>query len=220
MVGILGELTNFVINIVSNLGYPGIVLAMFAENIFPPIPSEAIMPMAGYLVTIGRFNFFLTIFSGVLGTLIGAVALYYIGVGVGNLKFRKFLDRYGRFLMTTSKDLEAAERWFGEHGEKSVLLARVIPLIRSIISIPAGFTKMPLKKFVIFTTIGSAAWTTLLTAAGVVLGDNWEKVGPIMNRFDFVVVGVIVILVGYYIFRKMSNGKCQRSKPHVKSVNV
>ncbi len=207
MVEILGALTNFAINLVSHLGYPGIALAMALENIFPPIPSEAVMPMAGYLVTTGRFNIFLTIFFGILGTLAGAVVLYYIGVGAGNLKFRKFLDRYGRFFMTSSKDLEAAERWFEKHGEKSVLLCRMVPIVRSIISVPAGFTKMPLGKFVFFTTIGTTVWTTLLTVTVVVLGENWERVGPIMSKFDFLVVGVLVVVVIYYVFRRAQKSK-------------
>lgn len=210
----LGTLTNFAINLVSSAGYPGIVLAMAAENIFPPIPSEAVMPLAGYLVTTGRFSFFLTIFFGVLGTVIGAVVLYLIGIWFGNLKFRNFLERYGRFLMTTSGDLDAAEKWFEKRGEKSVLLCRMIPIVRSIISIPAGFVRMPLKRFIIFTTIGTTVWTTLLTVAGVVLGENWEKVGPIMGRFDVVVIGVLGVLVGYYIFRKVSNSKLHKLLPN------
>ncbi len=202
---VLGTITRFTIDLVSTLGYPGIVLAMAAENIFPPIPSEAIMPLAGYLTTTGRFNLLLTILSGVLGSLIGAVVLYCIGVWAGNLAFRKFLDRYGRFLMTTSKDLDAAEKWFERHGEKSVLFARMVPIVRSIISIPAGFVKMPLKKFMIFTTIGTTAWTTLLAVVGVVLGENWERIGPWMKKFDVVVMGIILVLVGYYVFRKLKN---------------
>ena len=203
MVEFLGELTNFAINLVSDLGYPGIVLAMAVENLFPPIPSEVIMPMAGYLSTTGRFNLGLTIISGVLGSLIGAVALYYVGVWAGNLAFKNFLDRYGRFFMTTSKDLEAAEKWFGKHEEKSVLICRVIPIVRSIISIPAGFIRMPIKKFMVFTTIGTIAWTTLLTIVGAVLGENWGRISPIMKQLEFVIIGAVVILACYYVFKKL-----------------
>ena len=199
---LLGTLADFAIKLVSDLGYPGIVLAMAVENIFPPIPSEAVMPLAGYLTTTGRFNLWLTILAGVLGSLIGAIVLYYLGVWAGNLAFRKFLDRYGRFFMTTSKDLEGAEKWFEKHGEKSVLFCRMIPIVRSIISIPAGFIRMPLKKFMIFTTIGTTAWTTFLTVVGVVLGENWEKIGPMMKKFEFVVIGTAAVLVGYYLFKK------------------
>ena len=204
MIGkLLGTLADFAIKLVSDLGYPGIVLAMAVENLFPPIPSEAVMPMAGYLSTTGRFNLGLTIISGVLGSLIGAIALYYIGVWAGNLAFKKFLDRYGRFFMTTSKDLEAAERWFEKRGEKSVLVCRMIPIVRSVISIPAGFIRMPMKKFMVFTTIGTIAWTTLLTIVGAVLGENWESIGPIMKQFEFVIMGTVVLLVGYYVFKKL-----------------
>jgi len=203
MVEILGNLADFAIKLVSDLGYPGIVLAMAVENLFPPIPSEAVMPMAGYLSTTGRFNLGLTIISGVLGSLIGAVALYYIGVWAGNLAFKNFLDRYGRFFMTTSKDLEAAEKWFGKHEEKSVLICRMIPIVRSVISIPAGFIRMPIKKFMVFTTIGTIAWTTLLTIVGAVLGENWERIGPVMKQFEFVIIGAVMLLVGYYVFRKL-----------------
>lgn len=208
MIGeLLGTLTTFAIDLVSSTGYLGIIMAMAAENIFPPIPSEAVMPMAGYLTTTGRFNLGLTILSGVLGSLIGAVVLYYIGVWAGNLAFKSFLDRYGRFFMTTSKDLEAAEKWFEKHGEKSVLLTRIIPIVRSIISIPAGFIKMPIKKFMIFTTVGTTIWTTFLTVVGVVLGENWDKIGPVMKKLDFLVVGIFVVLVSYYVYRKVSNSK-------------
>jgi membrane protein DedA with SNARE-associated domain len=219
MVEILGELTNFIINLVSSAGYPGIVFAMAAENLFPPIPSEAVMPLAGYLTTTGRFNLFLTIGFGTLGSLVGAVVLYYVGVWVGEHRLREFLNRYGRFFMTTSKELDAAESWFEKHGEKSVLLCRMVPIVRSIISIPAGLVRMPLKRFMIFTTIGTTTWTAFLTIVGVVLGENWEKVGPLMSRFDFVVIGGLGVLVLYYVFRKMSKRKTQNSKPHLKSQN-
>jgi membrane protein DedA with SNARE-associated domain len=211
MVEFLGDLTNFVVNLASSAGYPGIVLAMALENLFPPIPSEAVMPLAGYLVTTGRFGLFSTIFSGVLGTVLGAVVLYFIGVLVGNLGVRKFLDRYGRFLMTTSKDLDSAEKWFTKRGEKSVFLCRMVPIVRSIISIPAGFVRMPLKKFVFLTVLGTTVWTSLLTFAGVVLGENWERVGSILKKFDVLVVVVAVVLVGYYFFRKYKNSKSQIS---------
>ncbi len=206
-ISFIHHLTQTVLNLVSDLGYPGIVLAMAAENLFPPIPSEAVMPLAGYLSTTGRFNLWLAIFAGVLGSLIGAVVLYYIGIWAGNLAFKNFLDRYGHFFMTTSKDLEAAEGWFEKHGEKSVLFCRMIPIVRSIISIPAGFIRMPLKKFIIFTTIGTTAWTFLLTVVGVVLGENWERIAPVMKKFEFVVVGMFVVGGGCYVFRKAKKRK-------------
>jgi len=199
---ILEALANFAINLVSDLGYPGIVLAMAAENIFPPIPSEAIMPLAGYLTTTGRFNLYLTISAGVLGSLIGAVALYYIGVWLGNRRLREFLDHYGRFLMTTTKDLDTAEVWFNNHGERSVFFARMVPIVRSIISVPAGFVKMRIRNFMFWTSLGTFAWTSLETIAGVILGKSWHLFGSWLKKFDLLVAGVLMGAVFYYVYRK------------------
>lgn len=202
MIHILGALANFAINLVSNLGYPGIVLAMAAENLFPPIPSEVIMPLAGYLSTTGRFNFYLVIAAGVLGSLIGAVVLYYVGIWLGDQRLRKFLGHYGRFLMTGTRDLDAAEKWFNHHGEKSVFLCRMVPIVRSVISVPAGLVRMRLRRFMFLTSLGAFLWTTLETVAGAVLGKSWYLIGPWMKRFEFVVVGVFALLGGYYVFKK------------------
>jgi len=213
MLHLLGALANLAINLVSNLGYPGVVLAMVLENLFPPIPSEAIMPLAGYLSTTGRFNFYLLIAAGTLGSLLGAIALYYLGVWVGDRRLRKFLDHYGRFLMTTPRDLDAAETWFNHHGEKSVFLARMVPIVRSVISVPAGIVRMRIKKFMFLTSLGAFLWTTLETVAGAVLGKNWYLIGPVMKKFDVIVVGVLGGLVGYYVLRKVkfSTSKSQFS---------
>jgi len=203
MIYIFASLTNLAINLVSNIGYPGIVLAMAAENLFPPIPSEAIMPLAGYLVTAGRFNFYLTVAAGVLGSLIGAVVLYYVGVWLGDRRLREFLDRYGRFFMTGGKELDSAEGWFERHGEKSVFLARMVPIVRSIISIPAGFLRMRIRRFVFLTSLGTFIWTTAETVAGVVLGKNWEKIGAWTEKLDLLVAAVILGLVSWYVFRQL-----------------
>lgn len=204
MIGnILGALASFAINLVSNLGYPGIVLAMAAENLFPPIPSEAIMPLAGYLSTTGRFNFYLTIAAGVLGSLIGAVVLYYVGIWLGDRRLRNFLDHYGRLLMTGTKDLDAAETWFNHHGEKSVFLCRMVPIVRSVISLPAGIVRMRLRRFMFLTSLGAFLWTTLEVVVGAVLGKSWYLVGPWMKRFDVVVIGALGVLAVYYVFRKL-----------------
>jgi len=211
----LGE---FAVNLVSNFGYPGIVAATFAENIFPPIPSEAIMPLAGYLSTTGRFSFYLVIMVGVCGSLLGAVVLYFLGVWVGDLRLRRFLEHYGRFLMTSTKDLDAAETWFNRHGERSVFLCRMVPIVRSVISVPAGVVRMQIRRFMFLTSLGAFLWTTLEVVAGAMLGKNWYLIGPVMKKFDFLVLGVFVILGGYYVFRKiLGTRQCQKS--NVKSQN-
>ncbi len=207
IISLIQHLTQVAIDLVSNFGYPGIVAATFAENIFPPIPSEAIMPLAGYLSTTGRFNFYLAIMAGVFGSLLGAVVLYFLGLWVGDLRLRKFLEHYGRFLLTTPKDLDAAETWFNHHGEKSVFLCRMVPIVRSVISVPAGVVRMRIRRFMFLTSLGAFAWTTIEVVAGAVLGKNWYLIGPWMRRFDVVVVGVLGGLVGYYCFRKLKSMK-------------
>jgi membrane protein DedA with SNARE-associated domain len=205
VLGFVVGLTSWAVELVSTLGYPGIVLVMALENVFPPIPSEAVMPLAGYLTTTGRFNFYLTIFSGVLGSLLGALLLYYLGLVIGSRKIRRFLADYGKYLMITTSELDASEQWFNRHGEKAVLFARVVPLVRSIISIPAGFIKMPLERFVLFSVVGITVWTVLETLVGVVLGRNWERFGVLMENADLFVVAVILILVIYFVFRKFKS---------------
>lgn len=205
MLQYISHLTAFAIKLVSDLGYPGIVLVMALENVFPPIPSEAVMPLAGYLITTGRFNFYAAVAAGVLGSLLGALILYYLGVLVGSAKIRLFLQNYGKYLMISTDDLDAAEQWFNRHGEKAVLLARMVPLVRSVISIPAGFIKMPLRRFLLFSTIGIVGWTAFLALVGVVLGKSWSKIGPIMKSLDFLVMGVLLLGLFLYFHRKRRN---------------
>ncbi len=203
-------LVTFAIDAVSTLGYPGIISIMALENIFPPIPSEAVMPLAGFLVTTGRFTLLPTIICGVIGSIIGAIILYYFGVIFSGDKIRTFLDNYGKYFMTSTEDLDAAEKWFTNYGYWAVLIARVIPIVRSIISIPAGFTKMPMGKFLALTTLGTAAWTAFLTVLGVILGENWNKVGPTLQKFDYLVLVIIVLGISYYIISKLRAKRKQR----------
>ncbi len=196
-------LVTFAINAVSILGYPGIIAVMALENVFPPIPSEAVMPLAGFLVTTGRFQIVPSIICGVIGSIIGAIVLYYFGVIFSGDKIRNFLDKYGKYFMTTTEDLDAAEKWFANYGHWAVLIARVIPIVRSIISIPAGFTRMPMGKFLALTTLGTTVWTAFLTVLGVILGENWDKVGPTLQKFDYLILVIIAVAVGYYIIHKI-----------------
>lgn len=196
-------LVTFAINAVSTLGYPGIIAVMALENVFPPIPSEAVMPLAGFLVTTGRFQLIPAIVCGVIGSIIGAIVLYYFGVIFSGDKIRDFLDKYGKYFMTSTEDLDAADKWFSNYGHWAVLIARVIPIVRSIISIPAGFTHMPMGKFLTLTVLGTTVWTAFLTTLGVILGENWNKVGPTLQKFDYLILIIIAAAVGYYIFHKL-----------------
>jgi membrane protein DedA with SNARE-associated domain len=192
--------------IITALGYPGIAFVMFAENVFPPIPSELVMPFAGFLVGRGESNFILAVISGTLGSVLGAVVLYYIGVWAGDAIVRKIIVRYGRILMLSEKDYDRALDFFGRYGSPVVFFGRLIPIIRSLISIPAGMERMPLPKFLFFTALGSAIWTTVLCYAGVILGENWENVLAIVKQYERVVLVLLVVVfigfVGWLIMRR------------------
>lgn len=186
--------------VIETIGYPGIVLVMVIENLFPPIPSELVMPFAGFLVAQGRFNLALTILSGTLGSVIGAIALYFIGMWAGEPLVRPFIQRYGGWLLLSEADLDRALDTFRRHGDLIVLGGRVIPIIRSLISLPAGMNRMLLGRFVLFTTIGSLIWTSILTAGGMILGFAWEQMIGLVEVYQDVVLVVLafagIIFIG------------------------
>jgi len=208
MIGeLLTPLINFTLKLISGAGYPGIVAAMALENIFPPIPSEVVMPFAGFLITQGRFSIIPAIASGVAGSVLGAIALYGLGATLRGKRFRSLIENYGKYAMVSTDDLDAAERFFNRYGDWAVLIARVVPLVRSIISVPAGFTKMGGTKFIGLTILGTAVWTTALTYSGIILGENWNRVGPILKRYEDAVLIILIILGTYYLFRKKKTQK-------------
>jgi len=200
---ILAPLTDFSLNLISNAGYPGIVAAMALENVFPPIPSEMVMPFAGFLVTQGKFQTPSAIAAGVLGSVLGALILYAVGASLSGEKFRQLLAKYGKFILVSTKDLDSAEQFFARRGDGAVLLARVIPIIRSLISVPAGFAKMGMGKFLVLTALGTTVWTTLLTYAGIILGENWEQVAPAIKQYEHLVLGIILALGIFYLYHKL-----------------
>jgi len=204
---IIAPLATFATNIITSLGYPGLVLVMVLENVFPPIPSEAILPFAGYLSTIGRFNFWGVVFSGLLGSVLGALVLYAFGYWGNEKIVRRFLRRYGKYLLLKEADLDHSEGWFQKHGKPAVFTARMIPIIRSIISIPAGLAKMPLLSFLFFTALGTGLWSLFLAYCGKILGENWDIVAQYMKKYDTLTVVILLLLVGYFLFQRI------RAKP-------
>lgn len=147
------------------------------ETVFPPIPSELIMPLAGYLVAQERMAMVAVIVAGTAGSVVGALLLYWFGARLGEERLKAFADRHGRWLTLSRQDVERAGAWFGRHGGWAVFVCRLIPGLRSLISIPAGIHRMPMARFIAFTTAGSAAWTALLVYAGFALGPNFERRG-------------------------------------------
>lgn len=198
---------DWIINTVNNLGYVGIALLMLLENIFPPIPSEVIMPLAGFTVTQGKLSFFYVIIAGVIGSILGALPWYYLGKFTSLERIEKLCDRYGKWLTLKSEDIQKAKQWFDEKGKEAACFSRLVPGVRTYISVPAGVSNMPLVPFLAYSTLGTAVWVTLLTLAGYILGDNYELVenfiGPISLIVAVVLIGGAIIWI---IKRKQSQG--------------
>lgn len=182
----LGDVGQLVLDVIGALGYLGLALLLIAENLFPPIPSEVVLPLAGFLVGRGDLSLWGALFAATFGSVAGALVLY----GMGRWGGRPLVLRYGRWMRVDEERLERADGWFRSYGDWVVLFARVVPVARSIVSIPAGTTKMPLMRFVLLTTIGSAVWNGLLIGAGVVLGANWQAVQHWIGSYSNVVLGV------------------------------
>lgn len=189
-------MTSWIKTIIESFSYPGIMLLMLLENVFPPIPSELIMPLAGFLTTNGTLTLGGLIVAGTLGSVAGAIVLYYVGRQIGGERLRAWSDRHGRWVGLSSADLDKSDEWFKRHGGKTVLLGRLVPGVRSLISIPAGVSKMDLRVFLVYTTLGSAGWTAALAYAGRLLGNKYEQVEHVIGPVSTViVVGIVVTLV-------------------------
>lgn len=195
-------MAEWITNTMTSLGYWGIGLLMFLENLFPPIPSELIMPLAGFTVARGQMNFFVAVLAGTIGTVLGALPWYYLGHFLGTERVRALADRYGRWLTVTGKDIDRADRWFDQHGVRAVLIGRLIPGVRTLISLPAGISGMNLPVFLLFSTIGTILWTTLLTAAGYFLGDNYELVDQYLAPASKVIAAIIVVSFLFWVARR------------------
>ncbi|MEK7238774.1 MAG: DedA family protein, partial [Nitrospirota bacterium] len=166
------ETAKYTTHLISTSGYLGVFLLMAAESTMVPLPSELVMPFAGYLAYTGEFNFVYVIFISGLGTVFGSLVSYYIGEYGGE----PFLEKYGKYLLINKKDLEWTHKWFANHGEKTIFISRFIPVVRHLISIPAGIAEMNIKRFTIFTFLGGFLWNTFLAYLGYLLGQNWTLV--------------------------------------------
>jgi membrane protein DedA with SNARE-associated domain len=192
--------------IMDMIGYLGIALLMFAENAFPPIPSELIMPLAGAQIAQGKMAWLPVITAGVLGTVLGSLIWYYIGVLVSEERLMAWADRYGKWMQLSGEDIAKSKTWFNRHGTKAVFFCRMVPGIRTLISLPAGIDRMPLQTYLIYTTLGTTLWTTLLTALGYVLGNNYKLVdqylGPVSKWVVLILVVAFVAFVGSRLLKK------------------
>jgi len=195
---VLEFLAHQVTTFIASLGYLGIALSMAIESANVPLPSEIILPFGGYLVSTGQLDFFWAAMAGTLGGLGGSIVSYYIGYWGG----RPFLLKYGRYIGFSQKHFNQAEAWFLRYGEATVFFARLMPVVRTFISLPAGISGMNFFKFVFYSFIGSLPWCFLLTYLGVKLGENWMALKPWFHRFDFFIVAVIIGGLLWWLVRR------------------
>ena len=199
-------LASWAADVIDALGYAGVAILILLENLFPPIPSEAILPLAGFLAGQGRMWLPGVIVAATIGAVVGALILYTIGAWFGDERVRRLVRRYGRWLGVGEGDLEKANGWFDRHGGKAVLICRLVPIVRSLVSIPAGLRRMNPARFVLYTAIGSGLWNSLLILCGWWLGDNWEEVGHYVDYLEYLIIVAIVAGAIWFVWkRKFSN---------------
>ena len=195
-------MAEWIANTMNSLGYLGIGLLMFLENLFPPIPSELIMPLAGFTVSQGKMAFIPAVISGVVGTVLGAFPWYFLGKIVSEDRLEHLADRYGKWISVSSKDIAKANRWFNKHGGQAVFFCRLVPGVRTLISLPAGINNMSIIPFIIYSTIGTLLWTLLLTTAGYQLGENYTLVEEYIDPVSKIVLVSLVIWFIIWVVRK------------------
>ena len=194
---------NFIIQIIENWGYLGVGLLIAIENIFPPIPSELILAFGGFMTTKAVLNEVGVILSATIGSTVGAIVLYLIGRILNKERLEKMVSgKIGKVLRLKPGDIEKADKWFDTKGQKTVFICRFIPIVRSLISIPAGMSEMKIWKFLLYTVFGSAIWNTVLVLLGKKLGDSWETVVNVFNEFSHIILIILIILciVGIWWF--------------------
>jgi membrane protein DedA with SNARE-associated domain len=210
-----GPVRELVTELYNAVGYVGVAIWVAIESVIIPIPSELVLPFAGFLVGEGTslepltgqpWNLALTTIAGTIGAVVGALVAYAIGFYGG----RPIIERFGRYLGISAEDLDRTETFFQRHGGKAAFLGRMVPVIRSLVSFAAGVAKMPLAPFVLFTALGSLPWTLLLVFAGQQLGSNWETIGTVLKQFEYAVLGLLVAIAVAWIWFRIIRPRRQR----------
>ena len=200
MTNLLVGISHFIISTIGTLGYSGVILLMAIESAAIPLPSEVIMPFAGFLILNGRFSLLGLALAGAIGSTIGSLVTYYIGYYGG----RRLILKYEHIVLISPRELELTERFFNRFKKSSTFIGRLLPVIRTFISIPAGIAKVPIRTFVVNAFIGSFIWSYFLAWLGKKLGDNWDVLGKYFHKFDLVIVGLVLIGIVYYIYAHLS----------------
>ena len=202
-----------IINIMEQVGYLGVFLLIAIENIFPPIPSEVILVFGGFMTTYTTLNIPIMILAATLGSLVGAIVLYYIGKIFNKERLKRIVNgKVGKVLRLKASDIEKADKWFDTKGNKTVFFCRFIPIVRSLISIPAGMSEMPMQKFLLYTISGSLIWNTVLIIVGSIVGDKWETIVGYLDNFSHIILIILVIIfvvviIYWFVIRKKKQSK-------------
>ena len=202
-----------IINIMEQVGYLGVFLLIAIENIFPPIPSEVILVFGGFMTTYTSLSIPIMVLAATLGSLLGAIVLYYIGKIFNKERLKRIVNgKIGKVLRLKASDIEKADKWFDTKGNKTVFFCRFIPIVRSLISIPAGMSEMPMQKFLLYTILGSLIWNTVLIIVGSIVGDKWETIVGYLDNFSNIILIILVIIFVvamyyWFVIRKKKQNK-------------
>jgi membrane protein DedA with SNARE-associated domain len=210
---IIEVLSAFIVATISTLGYGGVVLLMAIESACIPLPSEIIMPFSGYLVYKGQFNLWAVGVAGAVGCVLGSWVAYYVGLYGG----RPMIEKYGRYVLLSSRDLDLADRWFKRYGEVIVFASRLLPVVRTFIAFPAGVARMNITRFTLYTFLGSLPWCIGLAYVGQLLGEQWDKNETLktwFHRFDFIIGILIVLAVVWWVWRHLKHSRPQDETAH------
>ncbi|MFE0024045.1 DedA family protein [Amycolatopsis sp. NPDC059021] len=196
----MSGLAGWAVGLMDSLGGPGAAVIVGLDNLFPPIPSELVLPLAGFSASRGTFGLAGALFWTTLGSVAGAVIVYYLGLLLGRERTRRLL---GRIPLVKTSDFDRTEAWFARHGGKAVFLGRMVPIFRSLISLPAGIERMPFGRFLLLTTVGSLLWNTAFVVAGYLLGESWHLVDRYAEVFQYLVIAAVVLALGLFVFFRL-----------------
>lgn len=200
---IFAAIASFALSTINMFGYGGIFFLMMLESMVVPVPSELVMPFAGFLIEKGQFTFLFVIVASTLGSIVGSLVFYYVGKTGGH----SLVEKYGKYVLVDHEDVKKTEEWFNKRGELTIFFGRLIPVVRHLISLIAGIGKMNVKKFTFYTVIGAALWNTILAYLGFILGQHWEEVNQYTDQISLVIVILLVGLVLYFVYRHIKKKK-------------
>jgi membrane protein DedA with SNARE-associated domain len=203
----LSSLSGFIIHFIQSAGYFGIFILMTLESAFIPIPSEVTMSFGGYLAQTGTLSLPLVVLIGAIGNLAGSLIAYAIGYFLEERVILTLINKYGKFILLTEHEYLKAVIMYKKYGNGITFFSRLLPAVRTFISLPAGLSEMNLLKFALFTFLGSLLWSAILASIGYYLGSHWDSIGPIYNKFQLVIIAAVVMLIGYYIYHKLKGSK-------------